>query len=81
MKYIIAIIQPHKLEEVKKALEGEEIHLMAPPGVCKTQKKGPYPPRSEAEGGPFELSYYEKRERFHGQLERFVVPFLKTKLY
>jgi len=28
MKYIIAIIQPHKLDEVKKALEGEEIHLM-----------------------------------------------------
>jgi len=28
MKYIIAIIQPHKVEEVKKALEGEKIHLM-----------------------------------------------------
>ena len=51
------------------------------PGVCKTQKKGPYPPRSEAEGGPLELSYCEKRERFHGQLERFVMPFLKTELY
>ncbi|MBW2562047.1 MAG: P-II family nitrogen regulator [Deltaproteobacteria bacterium] len=28
MKYIIAIVQPHKLEEVKKALEAEEVHLM-----------------------------------------------------
>ncbi len=28
MKYIIAIVQPHKLEEVKKALEEEDIHLM-----------------------------------------------------
>ncbi len=28
MKYIIAIVQPHKLEEVKQALEDEEIHLM-----------------------------------------------------
>jgi nitrogen regulatory protein P-II 1 len=28
MKYIIAIVQPHKLEEVKKALEEEEVHLM-----------------------------------------------------
>ncbi len=28
MKYIIAIIQPHKLDEVKKALEAEDIHLM-----------------------------------------------------
>ncbi|TFG92638.1 MAG: P-II family nitrogen regulator [Syntrophobacterales bacterium] len=28
MKYIIAIVQPHKLEEVKRALEDEEIHLM-----------------------------------------------------
>ncbi len=28
MKYIIAIIRPHKLEEVKAELEKEEVHLM-----------------------------------------------------
>jgi len=28
MKYIIAIIQPHRLEEVKKALEDADVHLM-----------------------------------------------------
>lgn len=28
MKYIIAIIQPHKLEDVKKALEDVEVNLM-----------------------------------------------------
>lgn len=28
MKYIIAIIQPHKLEEVQRALEDAEVHLM-----------------------------------------------------
>lgn len=28
MKYIIAVIRPHKLEEVKKELENNEIHLM-----------------------------------------------------
>ena len=28
MKYIVAIIKPHKLEEVKKALEDVEVNLM-----------------------------------------------------
>jgi nitrogen regulatory protein P-II 1 len=28
MKYIIAIIQPHKLEEVKQALEAADVNLM-----------------------------------------------------
>ncbi|MFH0977546.1 MAG: P-II family nitrogen regulator [Spirochaetota bacterium] len=28
MKYIIAIIRPHKLEAVKKELENEEVHLL-----------------------------------------------------
>ncbi len=28
MKYVVAIIQPHKLEEVKAELEKEEVHLM-----------------------------------------------------
>ena len=28
MKYIIAVIRPHKLEDVKKELDKEEVHLM-----------------------------------------------------
>jgi len=28
MKYIVAIIQPHKLEEVKQELEAVEVNLM-----------------------------------------------------
>lgn len=40
MKYIIAIIKPHKLYEVKKALEKNEIHLMTVSDVlgCGRQK-------------------------------------------
>ena len=60
---------------------GSPSSFSAPPGVCKTQKKGPYSPRSEAEGGPLELSCCEKHKRFHGQFERLIMPFLKTELY
>lgn len=40
MKYVIAIIRPHKLEEVKKELEKSEIHLMTVSDVlgCGRQK-------------------------------------------
>jgi nitrogen regulatory protein P-II 2 len=40
MKYVIAIIKPHKLEEVKKELEKEEVHLMTVTEVlgCGRQK-------------------------------------------
>jgi len=40
MKYIIAIIRPHKLFEVKKELEKNEIHLMTVSDVlgCGRQK-------------------------------------------
>jgi nitrogen regulatory protein P-II 1 len=40
MKYIIAVIQPHKLEEVKQALDVAEIHLMTVTTVlgCGRQK-------------------------------------------
>ena len=38
MKYIIAIIQPHKLEEVKQALEDAEIHLIT---VSNVLGRGP----------------------------------------
>jgi len=40
MKYIIAVIRPHKLEDVKKELEKNEIHLMTVTDVlgCGRQK-------------------------------------------
>jgi nitrogen regulatory protein P-II 2 len=40
MKYIIAIIQPHKLEEVKKELTAVDVHLMTVTSVlgCGRQK-------------------------------------------
>jgi nitrogen regulatory protein P-II 1 len=41
MKYIIAIIQPHKLEEVKEALEDVEVHLMTVSNVLgRGRQKG-----------------------------------------
>lgn len=41
MKYIIAIIQPHKLDEVKKALEDVEVHLMTVSNVLgRGRQKG-----------------------------------------
>jgi nitrogen regulatory protein P-II 2 len=40
MKYIIAVIRPHKLEDVKAELEKENIHLMTVTNVmgCGRQK-------------------------------------------
>jgi nitrogen regulatory protein P-II 2 len=40
MKYIIAVIQPHKLESVKSELESVEVHLMTVSSVlgCGRQK-------------------------------------------
>lgn len=40
MKYVIAIIKPHKLEAVKEELEREEVHLMTITEVlgCGRQK-------------------------------------------
>ncbi len=41
MKYIVAIIQPHKLDEVKKALEDVEVHLMTVSNVLgRGRQKG-----------------------------------------
>lgn len=40
MKYIIAIIQPHKLEDVRRELEAAEVHLVTVSNVlgCGRQK-------------------------------------------
>jgi nitrogen regulatory protein P-II 2 len=41
MKYIVAIIQPHKLEEVKQALEDVEVNLMTVSNVLgRGRQKG-----------------------------------------
>ncbi len=41
MKHIVAIIQPHKLDEVKKALEDVNIHVMTVSNVLgRGQQKG-----------------------------------------
>jgi nitrogen regulatory protein P-II 2 len=41
MKYIIAIIQPHKLDEVQKALEDVEVNLMTVSSVLgRGRQKG-----------------------------------------
>lgn len=41
MKYVVAIIQPHKLEEVKQALESVEVHLMTVSNVLgRGRQKG-----------------------------------------
>jgi nitrogen regulatory protein P-II 1 len=41
MKYIIAVIQPHKLDEVMKALEGAEVNLMTVSNVLgRGRQKG-----------------------------------------
>lgn len=41
MKYIVAIIQPHKLEEVKTALEDVEVNLMTVSNVLgRGRQKG-----------------------------------------
>ena len=40
MKYIVAVIQPHKLDNVKRELEAVEVHLMTVSSVlgCGRQK-------------------------------------------
>lgn len=40
MKYIVAVIQPHRLEDVKRELESVEVHLMTVTPVlgCGRQK-------------------------------------------
>ncbi len=41
MKYIIAIIQPHKLDEVRKELENVEVHLITVSNVLgRGRQKG-----------------------------------------
>ena len=41
MKYIVAIVQPHKLEEVKRHLEGVEVNLMTVSNVLgRGRQKG-----------------------------------------
>ena len=70
MKYIIAIINPHKLEEVKKALEGADVNLMTVSNVVgQGRQKG----RTEIYRGAKESSGLLKKVKLEiGVNEEFV---------
>ena len=70
MKYIIAIIKPHKLEEVKKALESADVHLMTVSNVVgQGRQKG----RTEIYRGAKESSGLLKKVKLEiGVNEEFV---------
>lgn len=70
MKYIIAIIKPHKLEEVKKALEGADVNLMTVSNVVgQGRQKG----RTEIYRGAKESSGLLKKVKLEiGVNEEFV---------
>ncbi len=61
MKYIIAIVQPHKLEEVKKALEEEDIHLMT---VSTVLGQGRQKGRTQIYRGAKEIGGLLKKVKF-----------------
>jgi nitrogen regulatory protein P-II 1 len=70
MKYIIAIIKPHKLEEVKKALENADVNLMTVSNVVgQGRQKG----RTEIYRGAKESSGLLKKVKLEiGVNEEFV---------
>jgi len=70
MKYIIAIIKPHKLEEVKKTLEGADVNLMTVSNVVgQGRQKG----RTEIYRGAKESSGLLKKVKLEiGVNEEFV---------
>ena len=70
MKYIIAIIKPHKLEEVKKALEDADVNLMTVSNVVgQGRQKG----RTEIYRGAKESSGLLKKVKLEiGVNEEFV---------
>jgi len=72
MKLIIAVIQPHKLEDVLKELEGAQIHLKTVSNVlgCGRQKG-----RTEVYRGRKETGGMLKKVRLEiGVNEKFVKP-------
>ena len=70
MKYIIAIIKPHKLEEVTKALEGADVNLMT---VSTVVGQGRQKGRTEIYRGAKESSGLLKKVKLEiGVNEEFV---------
>jgi len=76
MKYIVAIIKPHKVDEVKKALEAVEVNLMTVSGVLgQGRQKG----RTEIYRGAKESGGLLKKVKLEiGVNEDFVGPTIKA---
>ena len=76
MKYIIAIIQPHKLEEVKQALEDVEVNLMTVSNVLgRGRQKG----LTEIYRGTKEVGSLLKKMKLEIAVnEEFVEPTIKA---
>jgi nitrogen regulatory protein P-II 1 len=72
MKYIVAIIQPHKLEEVKRALEAVEVNLMT---VANVLGQGRQKGHTEIYRGTREVGGLLKKVRLDIAVnEKFVEP-------
>lgn len=75
MKYVVAIIQPHKLEEVKHALESVEVHLMTVSNVLgRGRQKG----FTEIYRGSKEIGLLKKVKLEIAVNENFVEPTLEA---
>lgn len=75
MKYIIAIIQPHKLEDVKKALESVEVHLITVSNVLgRGRQKG----FTEVYRGSKEVGLLKKIKVETAVNETFVEPAIRA---
>lgn len=75
MKYIVAIIQPHKLEEVKQALESVEVHLMT---VSNVLGRGRQRGLTEVYRSVKEVGLLKKIKLEIGVNEDFVEPTLQA---
>jgi nitrogen regulatory protein P-II 2 len=71
MKYIVAIIQPHKLEEVKRNLEGVEVNLMTVSNVLGRGRQKAY---TEVYRGVKEVGLLKKIKLEIAVNEDFVEP-------
>lgn len=75
MKYIIAIIQPHKLEDVKQALEAVEVHLITVSNVLGRGRQKGY---TEVYRGSKEVGLLKKVKVETAVNEAFVEPAIKA---
>ena len=76
MKYIIAIIQPHKLDEVKQALEDVEVNLMT---VANVLGRGRQKGLTEIYRGTKEVGSLLKKVKLEIAVnEEFVEPTVKA---